>query len=250
MGEHFIVAGAQRCATTYIYHLLAEHPEIEMAVPLKPEPKFFLLDDLFERGLDCYEEHFFKGKANARLRGEKSTSYIESEKAARRIAEALPGAKLVFILRDPIDRAVSNYWFSVQNDVESLPMEQAFRQEEARREDYDHDRISVSPYAYLKRGRYIDYLLMYERHVPREQMIVLLYEQLVGSDAALRALYRALGVDETFSPPSLGEIVNPGEKPDTDMSAGLRAYLEEYFAAPNARLAEWLDFDPREWWQP
>ena len=86
MFEHFFIAGAQRSGTSYLYHILAEHPEIEMAKPLRPEPKFFHVDALFERGLDYYRHHFFEGKAGAWLRGEKSTSYMESEKAAGRAA--------------------------------------------------------------------------------------------------------------------------------------------------------------------
>ena len=56
MTNHFFIVGAQRCGTTYLYNLLDEHPEIEMAKPVKPEPKFFMKDDLFEKGLDFYKE--------------------------------------------------------------------------------------------------------------------------------------------------------------------------------------------------
>ena len=59
MTRHFFIAGAQRSGTTYLYRLLDEHPEIEMAKPERPEPKFFLLDELHARGLKFYENHFF-----------------------------------------------------------------------------------------------------------------------------------------------------------------------------------------------
>ena len=98
MYDHFFIAGAQRSGTTYLYYVLAEHPDIEMAQPVRPEPKFFLTDALFERGLAYYHEQFFPGKPGARLRGEKSTSYMESEKAAQRISRSFPDARIVFML--------------------------------------------------------------------------------------------------------------------------------------------------------
>src|SRR5712691_8572726 len=108
--DHFVIVGAQRCGTTYLYRLLDEHPEIEMAKPLRPEPKFFLDDDRFPLGLSYYESQFFS-EAGPRVRGEKSTSYIESDVAAQRIKATLPGAPMVAVLRDPVERAISNYRF-------------------------------------------------------------------------------------------------------------------------------------------
>ena len=59
MTEHFFIIGAQRSGTTYLYHLLDEHPEICMARPLRPEPKFFLKNELYARGLEYYETCYF-----------------------------------------------------------------------------------------------------------------------------------------------------------------------------------------------
>ncbi len=84
--EHFFIVGAQRSGTTYLYRTLDEHPEIEMAKPVRPEPKFFLQGDLSAYTHDDYLGLFFGNKAGAKLRGEKSTSYIESEHAARQIS--------------------------------------------------------------------------------------------------------------------------------------------------------------------
>ena len=246
--EHFFIVGAQRSGTTYLYHLLAEHPEIEMAAPLRPEPKFFLIDGLFERGLDYYKSQFYKGKPGAWLRGEKSTSYIESERVAERIAAAFPDARLIFLLRDPIERAISNYWFSVQNGIETLPMDDAFMKEDERRDRYDHEKISASPFAYLQRGRYINYIEMYARHAPLERMKIILLEELVESARVLRHLYEFLGVATEFAPSSLGEVINEGEKGESALSPALRQYLVDYFAESNARLAARLGVDLGKWW--
>jgi hypothetical protein len=245
--EYFFVAGAQRSGTSYLYTLLAEHPEIEMARPRQPEPKFFLIDALFERGLEYYKNHFFEGKTGAWLRGEKSVSYMESEKAAQRIARHFPEPKLVFVLRDPIERAISNYWYSVNNGLETLSISEAFFQEVDRWDDYDRKRTSVSPYAYLRRGRYLDYISTYEHYFPIENIKIMLYEQLVKSVGTVTDLYAFLGVNSDFVPSKHSEIVNIGDKPNCALPANLQHYLVDYFAESNTRLAERYGLDLTAW---
>jgi hypothetical protein len=246
--KHFFIAGAQRSGTTYLYHLCAEHPQIEMAQPVKPEPKFFMIDALYERGLEYYKSAFFKGKPKVLIQGEKSTSYIEVEKAAQRIARHFPEGKIIFILRNPVERAISNYWFSVKNGFEKLSIEEAFLKEENRRQSYDTSKVSVSPYAYLWRGRYIEFLEMYERYFPAEQIYVILHEQIINSEQYLRDFYAYLGVNPTFVPTSLHTIINANEnKPAKEIDPQLRKYLENYFAEFNARLSKRLGLSLAEW---
>lgn len=244
----FFIVGAQRSGTTYLYHLLDEHPEIEMARPVKPEPKFFLHDELFALGVDYYQNTFFGKKDGAKVYGEKSTSYIETEAAARRIASTFPQAKILFLLREPIQRAISNYWFSVNNGLETGPMEQAFLQEEARRDHYDTQKTSVSPFAYLKRGRYMDYIELYEHYFSRPQIRIILFEQLVASDQALRDLYTFLKVSPDFTPSRLHEKINASHKEAAPaLSKDTLKVLQDYFSLPNTRLAAYLGIDLSEW---
>jgi hypothetical protein len=250
MIDHFFVAGAQRCATTYLYHILAQHPEIEMAHPVRPEPKFFLIDHLFERGIAYYDLTFFRNKAGARMRGEKSTSYMESQKTAIRISECYPDAKIVFLVRNPISRAISNYRFSVKNGFEKLTMEEAFRHEDERREHYDRTRVSASPYAYLKRGRYVDYISMYQRHFPHENIKVIIQERFVGSAPAVQDLFSFLGVVPDFAPANIDQVIHASDsssEPLVSLSPDLESYLRQYFADSNAQLAELLEMELTEW---
>lgn len=247
---HFFIVGAQRSATTYLYHLLADHPEIAMARPVRPEPKFFLLDGLFVRGLQYYHTAFWEESTRLRIRGEKTTSYMESETAAKRISDAFPDAKIVFLLRDPIERAVSHYWFSVHNGWETLPMSEAFLREDERRLAYDRTRVSTSPYAYLHRGRYMESIDLYLRWFPREQVKVLLREELTRSLLAVQDLYAFLGASPDIVPPTFGRTINAGAHSGESVPPDLRRYLAEYFAAPNARLACFLRRDLREWGYP
>lgn len=235
MSDHFFIIGAQRSGTTYLYAVLDSHPEIEMARPLRPEPKFFLDDTKYVQGVAAYERAYFGQKPGARLLGEKSTSYMEYEKAAERIASFFPEAKIIAILRDPVQRAISNYYFSVENGLETLDIEAAFRHEVER--VTQPLTTSVSPFAYLARGIYIDNLEVYERYFPREQIIVLLTEQFTGSLPAYCSLCTRLGVSSDHRPPDLDKRLNQTTLPRTPIPASLESFLRDYYQESNSRLS-------------
>jgi hypothetical protein len=218
-----------------------------MARPVRPEPKFFLQDNLYAKGMIYYQTAFFGDKPSAWLRGEKSTSYIESEKAACRIAQHFPEAKVLVLLRDPIERAISNYWLTASFGLETLPMAEAFLLEEERRENYDRERVSVSPFAYLKRGRYIDYLDFYQLHFPEECLRVMLYEDTMSDLGSIQDLYQFLGVASDFAPPLLDQVVDPGDKPTTELDGDVLTYLRDYFWEANALLAARFGLDLTSW---
>jgi hypothetical protein len=102
----FIIAGAPRSGTTWLHVLARRHPQIAMAQPMVPEPKFFLVDELWQRGVDYYSRTWFDPLPAGQVLGEKSTNYMESPEAAERVSRALPRAKLIFVLRNPVDRAI------------------------------------------------------------------------------------------------------------------------------------------------
>src|SRR5437773_5780230 len=131
----FIIGGAPRSGTTWLYELLDRHPEVYMAKPVRPEPKFFLVDELYERGIQHYFDTWFAGAAAYAAAGEKSTNYLESAAAAERIARDLPSVKLVFILREPAHRAYSNWMWSRMNGMETDDFEIALAQEDQRQRD-------------------------------------------------------------------------------------------------------------------
>jgi hypothetical protein len=246
MPDHFVIIGAQRCGTTYLTQLLDEHPEIEMAKPLRPEPKFFLDYDQFARGLGHYETRYFSG-SNTRVRGEKSTSYIEHDVALRRIVTLLPEARIVVVVRDPVARAVSNHRFSTAEGVENLPLGEALRDSEAGGRAWDAEHFSVSPFAYLARGCYADALARIAQRVPRAQLDVLVFEELVADPSVLTGLYERLGVDPAFRPPALGTAVNASPA-SNELDAATEEWLRGYFAEPNRRLEEFLG-RPLPWTQ-
>ncbi len=238
MPDHFVIVGAQRCGTTYLTRMLDEHPEIEMAKPHRPEPKFFLDDEQFAQGARHYETLYFSD-AGARVRGEKSTSYIEHDVAMRRIMTLFPAATIVVVVRDPVARAVSNHRFSTAEGVETLPLADALRAAAAGERPWDRARFSVSPFGYLARGRYADALAQVVRRVPRQQLHVIVFEELVDDASVLAALYARLGVDPGFRPSGLGAPVNVSPDPG-ELDAETAMWLRDYFVEPNRRFEEFL----------
>jgi hypothetical protein len=107
--------------------------------------------------------------------GQTSPLYIYEPKTASRIAQLLPRVKLIFILRNPVDRAYSHYWHEVKKGHETLSFEEALEQERFRIGQGFHQRRHFS---YVDRGRYARQLERYLRYFPREQLLVLLMEDM------------------------------------------------------------------------
>lgn len=247
MSRQFFIVGAQRCGTSYLHTVLDEHPEIEMAKPLAPEPKFFLRGDFASLKRSDYESRYFGHKPGATRWGEKSTSYMEYETAARRIAGWYGDAQLIFMLRHPAERAFSNYHFSRRNGLEDLPMSVAFAEEDRRRDSYDRGKLSASPFAYLKRGHYMNDIRAYERHFGRSQLILLIQEELVGDAGRIQDLYGTLGVKREFVPPSLRAVINSESAVGEHPSPEVRDRLAGIFAESIAELEDYMGREITAW---
>jgi hypothetical protein len=244
----FLIGGAPRSGTTWLYRLLDRHPEVYMARPAAPEPKFFLVDDLYAKGLEFYSRTWFADVGHARVAGEKSTDYLESAAAASRIARDLPHAKLVFILREPVDRAYSNYLWTRMNGLEAETFEAALDLEERRERELPERLRFARPYSYFSRGLYADLLQPYLETFPREQRLILKFEDLVDAPEQLAGqLHRFLGV--AVRPADVIEIgvVNPSEKDTKGLNAETRSELERRYAAPNRRLRDLLGAEFDTW---
>ncbi len=242
MTEHLLVVGGQRCGSTYLASLLDAHPDIAMASPSRPEPKVFLSEEDTSRGLGWYERTFFGHATDERLLGEKSTSYLEDPQAPHRAARVLGEPKILAVLRDPVARAVSNWRFSTDNGYETRPLGEALEANLDRSEPWDDGSTSVSPFAYLERGRYATMLEPWRATFPSSTHIVLL-EELRGSPTAIGELYAALGVDPSFVPEDIGRPVNASRARTPPLPEELRVRLWEYFAESDARLRALLGKD-------
>jgi hypothetical protein len=238
VSRHFLVIGAQRCGTTYLHSLLEAHPAVAMARPARPEPKVFLSDELTDRGVEWYDATFFGHAGPGQLLGDKSTSYLEDPAAPARARRMLGEPGVVAVLRDPVERAVSNWRFSTDHGFETRSAEEALTANLVEPRPWDPATSSVSPFAYLERGRYADHLAPWASEFPA--LHVLFLTDLLGEPATAPRLFEALGVDAAAAPAGSDAPVNSSEAPPPRLSAGLRARLEEYFADSDAALAELL----------
>lgn len=245
----FIIAGAPRSATTWLYVLAQRHPQVAMAQPRVPEPKFFLVDELFERGLEYYSANWFATLPPDRLLGEKSANYLESASAVDRIRRSLPRVKLIFLLRNPVDRAYSNYLWSRQNGLETESFERALTLEQRREQALPPALRYARPHAYFSRGLYAEHLIRFYDRFPREQILVMRHEDVATCpERAAAAFHRFLGVDEI---PGLARdlgAVNAAERsPAVPLLKRLRRRLAERYRAANAALGALLGTDFDTW---
>lgn len=106
---HFVIIGAMKCATSTLHDQLARQVGVYMSDP--KEPNFFSDDDVWDNGLGWYRDLFANAPKDA-ICGESSTHYTKlptHPDAAQRLHEHLPHAKLIYVMRDPVDRLVSQY---------------------------------------------------------------------------------------------------------------------------------------------
>src|SRR5438552_2073936 len=124
---NLFIIGASKSATTSLHQYLCTHPEIMMSEP--KEPHFFVEEVHWSRGWDWYTSLFANGK-KAKVLGEASGYYTWHpifKGVPKRIAAHIPNPKFIYILREPIQRAVSHYWYYVHLLRERRPMLEALQ---------------------------------------------------------------------------------------------------------------------------
>lgn len=221
-----------------------------MARPARPEPKFFLVDEIYARGFDYYVDTWFRD-VNGRVAGEKSTNYLESAAAAQRIHQHLPDVKLVFILRDPAERAWSNWAWSRMNGMEREDFATAISLEQERERHVPAALRYARPHAYFSRGLYASLLRPYVERFSRDQILCLKFDDIVAQPCVLAArLHRFLGVAPRPTDATGLDVVNPSEKRGETMPAAMRALLHDRYLEAGRELTALLgpEFDWEAAW--
>ena len=180
---NLIVIGGLKCGTTSLHHYLNLHPEVAMSRP--KELNFFVEELNWPLGTDWYEGHF---DLTSPVRGESSPHYTNRprfEGVAERLAETAPDARLIYMVRDPIDRMLSHYLHNVGGGYDGRPLEEALADPDT---------------AYVDRGRYFFQLEPYLERFDRDRIELVTREELKTDRAAtMRRVFGFLGVDETFT---------------------------------------------------
>jgi hypothetical protein len=204
----FLVVGAQKSGTTTLYKLLREHPEIYL--PKEKELAFFAIEQRYQRGFDWLLEEYFSEADPEKMWGDVSPQHMAGLFVAGRIAKRLPSAKIVVVLRNPIDRAYSAYRMAVRRGIETRSfsdiVEQALKSAPilmAEDEFVEDD--------YIRNGLYGLVIERYMQHFSPSQIHVAFMEDLEANPAnTIKKIFQFLGVNSGFTPPSLGKKFHQG----------------------------------------
>jgi Sulfotransferase family len=192
-----VIGGAPRSGTTFLAQLLARHPGVYVAQPIIPEPKVCLYPH--PRGASGYAEAYSRLFANAppnAVRVEKTSNYFENSAARERLACVLPATKFIFMLREPVSRAYSNWKWSTKNGLETLPFAEAVSLEGRRPNPLGPEREEARPFDYMLRGHYGSFTAAWYARFGRERIRFFLFEQAISDpDAFVRTLQEWMGLE-------------------------------------------------------
>ena len=181
-----IIIGAQKCGTTSLHHYLSLHPEILMTH--KKELRFFVDGLNWHKGVKWYKSHF---TGEAKIYGESSpvyTNYPESDKVPERIFALVPTVKLIYIVRDPIERIISQYIHRIENGRESKTLAEAL--------------VNPRKNQYILRSMYYLQIKQYLHYFDPSSLLVLTTENLYKNPReTMSRVFQFLGVDAGFHSP-------------------------------------------------
>jgi hypothetical protein len=248
----FLVIGTQKGGTTSFYRLLTRHPRVRAATT--KEVHYF--DVHFAKGIDWYASHFPAANdgAGRTLTGEASPYYLYHPHAARRASQALPDVKLIALLRDPVDRAYSDYNHKRREGREPLSFEEAVAAEKDRiageREkmlaDESYQSVNYRRYSYLSRGIYADQIEEWNRYFARDQMLVIKSEDFFSDPLSTLATSLSFLDLPRWEPPDQDLAGNPDVRHEGSygtMDPKVRRRLEAHFEPHNRRLYDHLGTD-------
>ena len=186
--------------------------------------------------------------------GEATPIYLFHPSVPGLVAQHLPDVRLIVLLRDPVERAISHYWMEFNRGIEVLPLEEALVAEEERIgpelnriERQEAPGGSFQWASYVARGHYVDQLESWLALFPRSQMLVIEFGQLAREPLAVyEQTLRFLGVDPGVMPPPAFEAVRVGSRAETRPETV--AWLRKKFQKSNERLYELvgIDYNSRE----
>lgn len=234
----FLVIGTKRGGSTSLYDWIARHPAV---APCRTRKGTHYFDVNHGRGEEWFRSGFERPREGWRITGEASPYYMFHPLSATWMAQTVPDARLIAVLRDPVDRAWSHYRYELARGTEPLSFEEALDREE-RRLDGEEERIRRDPayvsaahryHSYLHRGHYAEQLLHVAEHYPWEQVLVLQSEQLFGDPhGQLQRVWRFLGLE----PVQLSDLQALKTGRHASIPGPARDRLTQYYAPHNDRL--------------
>ncbi len=203
----FLCVGAPKCGTSWLYFCLREHPEI--CIPSKKEIDFFNQNNIFcikhknnyQKGIKWYKQFFKHCNGNKKI-GEFSVNYIFDKKAPSRIYDNFPNTKIIMILRNPIERFHSHfYYLKAKNKLNNYTKKDNQKSLEENIATYEKE--------FLEIGNYTKHIKNYLKSFKKNQLLIINYENIKNNpQETLKTIYSFINVKNNFKPSSLNKKIN------------------------------------------
>ena len=218
MLPNLIIIGAMKCGTSALHHYLSLHPEISMSK--EKELNFFIRERNWEKGIAWYESNF---TGEAKIYGESSpdyTNYPLLSGVPQAMHSLIPDAKLIYMVRDPVERIISQYMHNRWSGIETRNISEALRGAAG---------VPMEETRYIRRSKYYMQLEQYLAYFPKSHILIITQEDLFKRrQQTLRQVFQFLGVDGDFHSELFSNLVHESsEKKGKNRLALLLAQTRE-----------------------
>lgn len=209
---NLIIIGAMKSGTSSLHFYLDQHPDVQMS--RTKELHFFIEENNWSRGLDWYRSHFSQ---RFPVRGESTPAYTHfpfRRGVPQRIHEIIPEARLIYVVRDPMERTLSHYVHAVSAGRESRPVDQA---------------VTNPDEPYVTRSRYFTQIAQYLEYFPPEQILIVnTYDLLRNRSDVVSRAFDFVGVDASFDSEQFSRMRGKGgdKRRPTPTGARLSRFLD------------------------
>lgn len=220
---HFLVLGTQKGGTTTLQKLLEQHPNIFLP-PCKEVHYFSLHAD---EPLSWYADHYIDAKRGQK-RGDITPFYLFHPEAPNRIKASLPKVQMIVLLRDPVERSLSQVFHARRHGFESLELAEALAAEQKRLASGSS--YSLQKHSYVARSRYLEQLDRYEAIFPKRQLLIIKSEDLFDSPKIVWERLQYFLRLPSIPLPALLTKANAGNGESNQVDPNIRARLRKELA--------------------
>lgn len=244
-----IIGGAPRSGTTFLCELLAKHPGVFVARPFSPEPKVLLIPHPDgDAGVWRRYGDYFAAAPDGAVRVEKTSHLFENDEGRERLARLLPDVRMIFILREPVARAYSNWLRSRNNGLETLSFADAIAAEGRRPSPFGPDRAYVRPFDYMIRSQYARFAKDWISSIGRERIAFFMFEEAIARPEPFVArLQDFVGVERLSWNALATGVVNANDPDALGPDARFQATLRQGIRGEMRRLGELTGLDVGVW---
>lgn len=244
-----LIVGAQKSGTSSLYQYMLQHPQVHES--LGKEVHYFdggLNPDIdtFNKGENWYRAHFplSRDMNVGDICIDATPMYLFNPLVAERIKNLIPDCKIIILLRDPVERAVSHYFHTQRHGFEDLSIEDALDREDSRLEEgiqqQDYKDLAFRLYSYKARGLYLKQIQNYQQYFSEDQMLILSSDSFYkNSQEALNTVFDFLDINVQHQVSNL-KLHNVGGNKQ-EINPNVYQNLNAYFEKPNQALFEHLE---------